>query len=168
MSKRPFSQSTCVNSQPDEAPQVDAAIKNASQYSIVNGKSVYLQMSNCERDNNKQAKYYIIQLLQQGGSHYLYTRYGRVGEAGKQNFAAHNLQTGLKTFDKTLNAKSRKGYKQIEMQLGSDSKDITPVFKKDTKTNETYEFEESKLEPSVKKLIEFITDDKAMQKTLVE
>lgn len=59
--KRGYSQSTCVNSQPDEIPEVDAAIRNPG-YSIVQSsdnsyKSVYLQMTDCVKNNNK---FYII------------------------------------------------------------------------------------------------------------
>ena len=107
-----------------------------------------------------------MQFLKSGSSYKLYTRYGRVGEHGTQNFAAHDGEKGLKTFDKTLNAKSRKGYKVVDMCLGSDSKDITPIMKKNDKAES--EFEDSKLEARLKNLMEFITDNKAMEKTLVD
>lgn len=114
--KRKFSQSTCANSQPEEIPQVDAAIRKPG-YSIVQSsdksyKSVYLQMSNCAQNNNK---FYIIQLLKSGSSTFLYTRYGRVGEPGTQNFKATSLELGEKEFNKTQNAKSRKGYKVVDI-----------------------------------------------------
>jgi poly [ADP-ribose] polymerase len=76
--------------------------------------------------------------------------------------------TADKDFDKTLNQKNRKGkYKVVELDLGSGSKPVTPIIT--TKANEEIpKFEDSYLDKKVQNLMEFITDNKAMEKTLTD
>lgn len=135
MSKRTFSQSTCQDTQSDIIPAVDESIIDHDKYEIVKAddgsyKSVYLQMSNCDANNNK---YYICQLLKDKKSNKIkfYTRFGRVGDAGKQTFKdVNNELAGIKDYDKTKHQKTSpgKGYRVVDMDLGSDSKPIKTII----------------------------------------
>ena len=65
---------------------MDRFKSQASMYRVYedassNQYSAYLNKSDLGKNNNK---FYLIQVLQSGGTFYLYTRYGRVGEVGVQ------------------------------------------------------------------------------------
>ena len=63
---------------------VDLAVPDAGSFSLVPGRDVMLNQTNMGQNNNK---FYVIQALQHSttGEFYLWTHWGRVGQAPGQN-----------------------------------------------------------------------------------
>lgn len=90
------------------APQSTGAIP-VDPHFVTNGKvygdfSVTLNQTNIDANNNK---FYIIQLVQEGTTYTLFTRWGRVGEPGSQELKAGlDIASGQQAFEKKFRDKS--------------------------------------------------------------
>ncbi len=74
--------------------------------SVYPGHGVMLNQTNLAQNNNK---FYVIQLLDQGGGQYaVWTRWGRVGEHGQSKMEAHlSLAAAIKLFEKKFKEKTK-------------------------------------------------------------
>jgi len=112
---------------------VDHHVPSAANYKVVNGSdgkpmSCYLMWSDIKDNHNK---YYIAQGLADGsGTHYLWTRYGRVGLDGVGD-RAHmgSLDNLQKAYNKKYNEKTRKGYTEVKMALGQPNQGVKAEIK---------------------------------------
>ena len=70
------------------------------------------------KDNHN--KFYIIQILQKGGSYFLWTRYGRVGldGVGSPESCGNSIDSAIKLYNKKYSQKTGKGYTEINMAIG--------------------------------------------------
>jgi poly [ADP-ribose] polymerase len=115
------------------AIEVDSNCPGASQYTVYGDFNAMLNQTNIGANNNK---FYVIQLLEKGGKHYVWTRWGRVGETGQSALkgpfalAAAEKEFGAKFKDKSSNAwEDRKNFKAkagkyalIEIDTDADAK----------------------------------------------
>ncbi|CAK8994073.1 unnamed protein product [Durusdinium trenchii] len=87
--------------------QVDDQVPGAGGYKVYQDYSVKLNQTNVKGNNNK---YYIIQVLEGGGSYHAWNRWGRVGESGATKFTSFGSpDQAIKAFkskfrEKTCNA----------------------------------------------------------------
>lgn len=91
---------------------------------VHNGKvySATLNQSNISNNNNK---FYNIQILQSdsnGGSNYLFTRWGRVGTRGQQsNVGPMPIQRAINLYKQKYHEKHVNGnYRELDMNYGDD------------------------------------------------
>ena len=115
-------------------------------------------------------KFYVMQIVQKsnGAVTGLYSRYGRVGDRGVENMDYCDIESAKKKYVKTVKQKTgkSKGYIAIKMKT-AEEKEATKnlaagsssAAKDSSKAND---YAESKLEPSVKRLIDFIYDKDLM------
>ncbi len=69
-----------------------------------------LNQTNIAQNNNK---FYVLQLLEKGGSYYVWTRWGRVGERGAfKNMGPMGLDKAVKDFEKKFKDKSANNWAQ--------------------------------------------------------
>lgn len=75
---------------------VDHKVPNPSQYTVVKyfntALNCHLMFADCGHNNNK---FYIIQGLKKGPTHYLWTRWGRVGVDGQNALVAYPSEHAL-------------------------------------------------------------------------
>ena len=89
----------------------------------------------------------------------LFTRYGRVGETGVSGTKTESsIVTGIKLYEKTFKAKTKKGYNEIKMSFAKDNNV--------SKVEEEVKYEASKLDKQVEAFVNFINDKKQMEKNL--
>ena len=147
-----------------KACEVDAAIANHQDYVVQGSSSSYLMKADCLNNNNK---FYILQVLKhkQTQQHYLYTRYGRVGDPGIKDLKLMSEELAVKGYAKTLHAKlaPSKGYTVIDMKLGpadtdAEMKTENALIAKSNQPVEKVEvkYAESELEPEVQEFIKLI------------
>ncbi|XP_066521465.1 protein mono-ADP-ribosyltransferase PARP3 [Hoplias malabaricus] len=71
-----------------------------------------LNQTNIGHNNNK---FYVIQVIVQGGKYYCWTRWGRVGESGQNNLAGpSNADTAIKNFEKKFKDKTKNTWSDRE------------------------------------------------------
>jgi predicted DNA-binding WGR domain protein len=93
-------------------PRPDRSIPGNSSMSIYQDYAVKLNQTNIGGNNNK---FYIIQLLQQGGNLIFWTRWGRVGEEGQngmETFSASNPAPAIKAFESKFKDKTKNLWSQ--------------------------------------------------------
>lgn len=79
---------------------------------VVGDFDCMLNQTNIGQNNNK---FYVIQLLQSRGQHYLWTRWGRVGEPGQNsNKQFPTLEAAEKEFCKKFRDKTRNSWEERE------------------------------------------------------
>ncbi|RHZ13781.1 hypothetical protein DYB26_003371 [Aphanomyces astaci] len=90
------------------ARKPDRHLSSREQFAIVDDYLTDLMQSNLGANNNK---FYIIQLLQSlsDQTYYVFTRWGRLGEAGQQKLApcGHDLDKAIKQFETKFADKTR-------------------------------------------------------------
>lgn len=153
---------------------VDHMVPQAVNYSVVNGAdgkplSCYLMWSDIKDNHNK---YYIAQGLQdKSGSHYLWTRYGRVGLDGVGDKAGCcNLDMLLKLYNKKYHEKTRKGYTEVKMALGTPNQGVKAEIKTGAKEEKKKKDDgpKSKLDQRVQDLISFIFDMNLIEQSVIQ
>lgn len=56
-------------------------------------------------------RFYVLQLLEKGGSYYVWTRWGRVGERGQyKNMGPMGLEKAIKDFEKKVTTWNLKAF----------------------------------------------------------
>lgn len=140
--------------------QVDerAGIDDAQVYKDKDGNqySAYLMKADMGKNNNK---FYVLQLIEKGGSYYIFTRYGRVGDHGVTDRKLMSLDSAQKEYNKIFRSKTggAKGYTALRMKAKEEEE-------KDEEENA--EVEKSKLEAQVKNLINYIFDKEAVENSV--
>lgn len=82
----------------------------------------------------------------------VFTRYGRVGVNGVTSQSWSSFEAAVKTYQKTMNQKKRKGYTEIIMAASKDGGDAGGMRdppKASITVRQKSEIEESKLAPGV-------------------
>lgn len=84
---------------------VDRCVEGREKYSIYQDYTVKLNQTNIGGNNNK---YYIIQVLEQGGKYFAWNRWGRVGEDGQNKLepCGTNAAAAIDSFVKKFKAKT--------------------------------------------------------------
>lgn len=120
--------------------------------------SAYLMCADLKNNNNK---FYVCQVLESisNSSTFFWTRYGRVGDQGVSEIVPICTAEGLKLFGKKLTEKTRKGYREIKMNLGAK------VEVKDESTN-SKDFAPSKLDSSVQDFVKLIYNKELMEQAV--
>ena len=126
-----------------------------------------LNQTNIVGNNNK---FYKMQVHVAGGQYILYARYGRVGSKGQiteKTFISPG--TCSSEYCKTFIKEEKGGYVALQTK-SPDAVIETNIHSKATQasTQAVPEFADSTLAPEVKKLLEFITDTKAMKQTMID
>ncbi|KAI7807659.1 protein mono-ADP-ribosyltransferase PARP3 [Triplophysa rosa] len=98
-------------------PQVKST-RNPDSFCLLSGAVVHedydcmLNQTNIGHNNNK---FYVIQVLEFGGKHYCWTRWGRVGESGQNNLAGPtNADAAIKNFEKKFKDKTKNNWSDRE------------------------------------------------------
>lgn len=83
---------------------VDKAVPDRNSYTVHEEYSVTLNQTNIGKNNNK---FYIVQLLEGFSQYHVWTRWGRVGEPGKNNMDSFSaLGVGIAGFEKKFKDKT--------------------------------------------------------------
>jgi len=143
---------------------VDEYVSGSSSYKVYfDNKAIYSKKLNYSDVCGNNNKFYIIQLLESGGSYWLFTRWGRVGVCGmnaKKNCS--NVTKGIADFWKKLNEKKCKGYQEIEIVYGDDEDQEDPETTIEEHANK------SKLPKQVTNLVKKMFDMKIINQVMAE
>eukprot|EP00048_Salpingoeca_helianthica_P015051 m.224790 g.224790 ORF g.224790 m.224790 type:complete len:654 (+) comp16545_c0_seq1:57-2018(+) len=88
---------------------VDALVPGAGSFKVYSSATetfdVMLNQTNIGQNNNK---YYVIQLLERGGTYWTWNRWGRVGEPGQNKLQSHgfSLPSAISDFEKKFKDKT--------------------------------------------------------------
>jgi len=133
--------------------------------------SVYLMNTKIASNNNK---FYIIQIVKRKTcDHYgLFVRYGRVGETGVISLEFKSAENCKKEYEKKFKAKTAasKGYIAISMKT-EEEKEVSKAMSDNSgstsaASSQPTQYAESKLDKSVKDFVEFIYNEKMMEKAM--
>ncbi|XP_014776883.1 poly [ADP-ribose] polymerase 2 isoform X1 [Octopus bimaculoides] len=147
------------------------------------GNDVWDCMLNQTNALNNNNKFYLIQLLQQDNSrhYYVWLRWGRVGYKGQTNLidCALDLNNAIDVFTKKFHDKTKNDWSErhkfkqvsgkydlIQMDYSTQGKD--DVDGNNTKKESVCKVPDSKLDPSLQKLIKLISDIDSMKETVIE
>lgn len=149
---------------------VDAECPRAGDCHVYEGMGkVWAATLNQTNIGNNANKYYIVQALQtdDNSQFLLWTRWGRVGFSGQNAlqgpFGSASMATSQ--FESKLKAKTRGGYKEIDISYEPDDEEEKTQKKPAPKTSKQ---KESKLDKRVQELIKLICDVNILNKTLTE
>lgn len=131
--------------------------------------SCTLNMTDIKTNKNK---FYIMQVIKNGGSNILFIRYGRIGESGRishDSFASVN--SAISKFERQFKSKTRNAW--------SDKDNFSPVKGKyhlcdidygdvDTEEEVKKEYPKSKLKKRVQEFISLVGDINQMKNTMME
>jgi len=102
--KAPAPMATAMRSGKKGARSVDARVPNAASMSVVEDYAVKLNQTHVNANNNK---YYIIQVLEDGGSYYAWNRWGRVGDPGQNKLSkCGTVEAAVKQFKSKFRSKT--------------------------------------------------------------
>ncbi|DBA71958.1 TPA: Poly [ADP-ribose] polymerase 3 [Trebouxia sp. C0005] len=174
----------CVGSEPsggEQSAAADPACPKAHTSTVAGNADVMLNQTNIGANNNK---FYRMQLLREDSSeHWLWTRWGRVGDKGQSQLQGpFDADTGLREFKKKFRSKVGATFEDKEearkVRSGKyslvdlDSVQSPPVSPGASKPHPNIkpvvEFEESKLEGPTKDLMELIFSDIMFQQAMQE
>jgi len=142
---------------------VDRFVPNADKCEVycanTTSYACNLSFTDCVHNNNK---FYIMQIIKNGTNFTLFIRYGRIGVDGVviDKPYGSNSSGALKEYNKILRTKLNYGYTHVATVA---VKDPTPVATKGKKTEV-----KSKLHPKLQELMNFITNMKDIEKSVVE
>ncbi|KAG9277107.1 poly ADP-ribose polymerase 3 [Astyanax mexicanus] len=88
------------------------SVCNLSNAEVHEDYDCMLNQTNIGNNNNK---FYVIQVLVDGGTYYCWTRWGRVGESGQNNLAGPtNADAAIKNFEKKFKDKTKNNWSDRE------------------------------------------------------
>lgn len=120
-------------------PRPDRLVPDKDVMEVHGDFNIKLNQTNIGGNNNK---FYIIQLLQNGGTYYVWTRWGRVGENGANNLdnKGTDLAAAIQGFEKKFKDKTKNQwhdrdnfvkhsgkYQLVEVEEGGDDEDDSPM-----------------------------------------
>lgn len=144
---------------------VDHKIPNPSDYTVVkylnNALDCHLMFADCGHNNNK---FYIIQGLKKGSTHYLWTRWGRVGVDGQNALVPCPSDHGLYSmYNSKKRQKVSKGYTEVEISYDDAKETKQPEKPKGSKSKK-----QSKLPSQVQDLLKFIFDMNQIEQSIIK
>jgi poly [ADP-ribose] polymerase len=139
------------------------------------GKDIYSCTLNQTDLKTNKNKFYIMQALKSGTTYYFFTRYGRIGEVGVINHATCSSESSvISAFTKQFKSKTGNNWSDRENFVKKTGKyhmaDISydDIPDEDSEEEDEDKTVKSKLEPGVFEFISLISDQKIMNKTMIE
>jgi predicted DNA-binding WGR domain protein len=92
------------------ARRVDRVVPGGDGFSVVADYDCKLMQTNISGGQNNN-KFYIIQVLERGGTHYAWNRWGRLGETGQSKLEnCADLNAAVKSFEKKFKDKTKNAW----------------------------------------------------------